>query len=337
MAIRFLAITFFFALVVMWPVNRATGHESLDFDDGNSTNSTSQPAFYQIPIGAQGPSLMANEPSYGFMPFSTDYLWMYLVFVYFFTGVGLYLIIKDTQKIIRIRQDYLGSQSTVTDRTIRLSGIPAQLRSEEMIKETIENLQIGKVESVTLCRDWGDLDKLVEQRMTVLRKLEEAWTVHLGYRRSNQPRPSRRNADSNGEDEESRLLNGDDHEQNHVTSYAEDRPMTRIWYGFLHLQSRRIDAIDYHEERIRKLDEQIKTARKKEYQPTPLAFVTLDSTAAAVSLHAIIYFDRQIISSYSKWQCRQEWTPSRWYFWLISHPHRAMLSGRTRIYRDLAG
>lgn len=283
MAIKFLAITFFFALVVMWPVNRATGHESLSFDDGNSTNRTSQPAFYRIPIDA-ATSRMADEPGYGFMTLSTGYLWMYLVFVYFFTAVGLYLIIKETQRIIRIRQDYLGSQSTVTDRTIRLSGIPPQLRSEEMLKEAVENLQIGKVESVTLCRDWGDLDNLVEQRMKVLRKLEEAWTVHLGYRSSRKSQSSRSNAPSNGEDEESRLLDGDDHEQNHVTTYAEDRPMTRIWYGFLHLQSRRVDAIDYFEERLRKLDEQVKSARKKEYKPTPLAFVTLDSTAAAVGL-----------------------------------------------------
>lgn len=284
MAIKFLAITFFFALVVMWPVNRATGHESLSFDDGNSTNRTSPSAFYQIPIAAQTPSLMADDTGYGFMKISTDYLWMYLVFVYFFTAVGFYLIIKETQKIIRIRQDYLGSQSTVTDRTIRLSGIPPQLRSEEMLKEAVENLQIGKVESVTLCRDWGDLDSLVEQRMRVLRRLEEAWTMHLGHRSSRKPQPSRSNAPSNGEDEESRLLDGDDQEQNHVTADAEDRPMTRIWYGFLHLQSRRVDAIDYYEERLRKLDEQVKAARKKEYKPTPLAFVTLDSTAAAVVL-----------------------------------------------------
>lgn len=286
MAIKFLAITFFFALVVIWPVNRATGHESLNFDDGNSTNSTAAAAFHQLPTSSPVSPFGADEPDekspYDFMTISTDYLWMYLVFVYLFTGVGLRLIIKETQKIIRIRQDYLGGQSTVTDRTIRLSGIPEALRSEEMIKEAVENLQIGKVDSVTMCRDWTELDALVEQRMTVLRKLEEAWAVHLGQRTSKKPQGSGRNTRSNGEDEESRLLDGDEYEQSHVTSYAEDRPMTRIWYGFLHLQSRRVDAIDYYEERLRKLDEQVKSARKKEYKPTPLAFVTLDSTAAAV-------------------------------------------------------
>ena len=291
MAIKFLAITFFFALVVIWPVNRATGHESLSFGDGNSTNSTAEHAIYQLPIDTQFTLSDAESPPYGFMSISTDYLWMYLVFVYFFTGVGLYLIVKETQKIIRIRQDYLGSQSTVTDRTIRLSGIPIELRSEQMIKEAIENLQIGKVESVTLCRDWGELDRLIDQRMVVLRKLEEAWTVHLGYQSSSKSHMAAQAGRNDGEDEESGLLNGDDHEQNHVSSYAEGRPKTRIWYGFLHLQSRQIDAIDYYQERLRKLDEQIKSARKKEYKPTPLAFVTLDSIAAAVGLPFAVQLD----------------------------------------------
>ena len=47
----------------------------------------------------------------------------------------------------------------------------------------MEDLEIGKVESVMLCKDWRELDNLIDERMNVLRKLEEAWTVHLGYRR----------------------------------------------------------------------------------------------------------------------------------------------------------
>lgn len=239
---------------------------------------------YQIPLDAalQAPADSAHA-SDGFPYISTDYLWMYLGFVYFFSGVAIWMIIKETQKIIRIRQDYLGSQSTVTDRTIRLSGIPPALRSEEMVKEAIENLQIGKVESVTLCKEWGELDSLINQRMSVLRKLEEAWTVHLGYQGSSKLSSSRAAAPNDADDEESRLLDGEEHENGHVSSYAQDRPMKRIWYGFLNLQSRQIDAIDYYEERLRKLDERVKTAREKDYKPTPLAFVTLDSTAAAVS------------------------------------------------------
>ena len=286
LAIRFLAITFFFSLVVILPVHvHFTGDYGYDPNDRNSTNAMTRTQAYHSSFDeAYYASAESPDPSGSFMYVYTDYLWMYLGFVYLFTGIAVWLIVKETQKIIRIRQDYLGSQSTVTDRTIRLSGIPPELRSEEMVKETVENLQIGKVESVTLCRDWAELDGLLNQRMAVLRKLEEAWTVHLGHQRSSKSPISRPALPNDNDDEESRLLNGDDQDRDHVSSYAHDRPTTRIWYGFLKLQSRQVDAIDYYEERLRKLDEQIKSARRKEYKPMPLAFVTLDSTAAAVSL-----------------------------------------------------
>ena len=289
MAIRFLAVTLFFSLVVILPV-----HIHYTGDWGFSTNSTDPNANSTIYSSFSSRSLLlqidGDEPPndfwQGLLAPPTDFLWMYVAFTYLFTMLALYLIVTNTKKIIRVRQNFLGSQSTITDRTIRLSGIPEELRSEEKIKETVENLEIGKVDSVMLCKNWKELDDLIDKRMGILRKLEEAWTVHLGYTRSKSHRASLRRVpppDSNGEHEHSPLLDEDENTQSHVTPYAQDRPMTRIWYGFLGLQSRRIDAIDYYEEKLRKLDEHIGTARKKEYKPTPLAFVTLDSTAACVS------------------------------------------------------
>lgn len=292
MATKFLAITFFFSLVVIQPIHIHYSGKSDPDSTHNDTNgnTTAQFLMYKKPTllndihldGSDKPSKQLNLPP-------TNFLWMYVVFVYLFTGVGLYLIVTETKKIIRIRQEYLGSQSTVTDRTIRLSGIPPELRSEDKIKETIEKLEIGKVESVMLCRNWKELDDLMDKRMNVLRKLEEAWTVHLGHisgsknRHHVNSRSSRSAGRVDGNDEESRLLEDGSDEQNRASSSAHERPRIRIWYGFLSLQSRRVDAIDYYEERLRKLDEQIKSARKKDYTPTPVAFVTLDSIAACVS------------------------------------------------------
>ena len=275
MATKYIAITFFFSLVVLLPIHV---HDTGNYGLPNPGNATANGTAFFNAYGNMYPML---EIASSAKPKSTDLmLWIYVVSVYVFTGLALYMIIIETKKVIRIRQDYLGSQSTVTDRTIRLSGIPEELRSEEMIKEAIENLQIGKVESVLLCKDWKELDELVARRMSVLRKLEEAWTVHLGQPKHGGNRVllqvSGVNADEN-------LLNGDNNEQPHVDTAPSDRPKTRIWHGFLGLQSLRIDAIDYYEEKLRKLDEQIKSSRNKIYKPTPLAFVTLDSTAAAVS------------------------------------------------------
>lgn len=224
---------------------------------------------------------------------SETMLWLYLMFVYLFSGIALYLIVSETKKIIRVRQAYLGSQSTVTDRTIRLSGIPEELRSEEMIKETIENLEIGKVDSVLLCKDWRELDELLKNRQGILRKLEEAWTVHLGPQQRYKNRASaQNNSRSDADEESSHLLGGETGFQNSIGAENRERPKTRIWLGFLGLESRLIDAIDYYQEKLRKTDEQIKITRNKVFKPTPLAFVTMDSTAAAVCQLSWSFFVR---------------------------------------------
>ena len=283
MATKYIGTAFFFSLVVLLPIHV---HETGNYGMPNPTNSTKRSA------QAHGDSVPLFY-TYGDKSGSSDskksteaMLWMYTAFVYFFSGLLLYFIVTETKKIIRVRQDYLGSQSTVTDRTIRLSGIPEGLRSEEMIKEAVENLEIGKVESVTLCKDWRELDDLIAKRMKVLRKLEEAWTVYLGHSRHGGSRVLLHGSlpGLNPRDEESlRLLDGDSNDQNTQDTAVVERPKSRIWYGLLGLQSRSVDAIDYYEEKLRRLDEQIKASRNKVFKPMPIAFVTLDSTAAAVS------------------------------------------------------
>ena len=283
MATKYIAITFFFSLVVLLPIHvHETGTYGLP-NPTNSTNSSASIYEFSTPLF----ETYEDEQTHLKGNSSTELiLWMYTCFVYFFSGLLLYFIVSETKKIIRIRQDYLGSQSTITDRTIRLSGIPEGLRSEEMIKEAIENLEIGKVESVLLCRDWKEVDNLMAKRLNVLRKLEEAWTVHLGHPRhdGNRTLPQGSMPSTNSGDEESlHLLHGDRNGRSTHDDNAVDRPKTRLWYGFLGLQSRLVDAIDYYEEKLRRLDEQIKSSRNKVFKPVPIAFVTLDSTAAAVS------------------------------------------------------
>lgn len=229
----------------------------------------------------------------------TDYLWMYLVFVYLFTALILYLIVSETRRIIEIRQEYLGSQTTITDRTIRLSGIPVDLRSEDKIKDFIMDLGIGQVESVTLCRDWKELDNKVIERQSILRKVEEAWTVHLGHRRVErsletlpvvQPRPQEPTGDeSNGDSETTHFLSGAERDPDYIAPYAQQRPTARIWYGRFKLRYKNVDAIDYYEEKLRKIDDEIRTLRKKDFEPMPLAFVTMDSVASAqMAIQAVL-------------------------------------------------
>lgn len=222
------------------------------------------------------------------------YLWAYLIFTYFFSLLTIHLLNKETFKVIKIRQDYLGTQSTITDRTFKLSGMPRELRDEAKLKELVEKLEIGNVESVTLCRNWKELDDLVAARATTLRKLEETWSVYLGQKSKN-CLDDRHRAVSNAvatQDEEavvdeeaqdgerSSLLGGDRNGAAHHHWVDRPRPQTLVWYGPFRLRYKWVDAIDYYEEKLRRLDEQIHVARKKEYQPVDQAFVTMDSIAA---------------------------------------------------------
>lgn len=272
-AIRFLMYASFFAVVVILPIHYAyTGRYGYPWDP---------------------------KPEDGQRPFMEDtkadptYLWMYVVFTYVFTALAIRLLIDQTSKIIRTRQDYLGSQTSLTDRTIRLSGIPPELRSEEKIREFIEKLEIGKVDKVVLCRNWKELDRLVDSRKAILQDLEKAWTKHLGYRHKKSdtqtlPLAHDRQGDGDGvltadvgeDDEQARLLSHDEPERPHVSEHENGRPTTRLWYGPLKLRHKSVDAIDYYEEKLRRLDEKIQATRQKNFVPTPIAFVTMESIAS---------------------------------------------------------
>jgi hypothetical protein len=299
MAIRLFAVLTFLAVTILLPINI----HYREFDPSsafNRTNGSHGSAMFNLHHGPTQLVFDDNVELYkgkgGEIEQDKDhsYLWAYVVFSYLFVGMTLYSVNWETFRIIRFRQDYLGGQSTVTDRTFRLTGIPNDLKSEEQIKDLIENMDLGKVEKVTLCRNWEDLDRLVETRDQVLRRLETSWATFLKQQEKKAPKSQTSRPVENGTNaatpvetptaddgnaelgESGRLLNGD----NDDSSLNEERPQVTIRYGALGLRSRRLDAIDYYEERLRRLDAKIAEAREKNYPPTDMALVTMDSVAS---------------------------------------------------------
>ncbi|KAF2166585.1 hypothetical protein M409DRAFT_23219 [Zasmidium cellare ATCC 36951] len=305
LAMNFLFLTLLFSLVVIKPVHDAFPDDGGDDKGGkdHKKHGDDVDMFYRAGLKRGMDAFSSNSTGNHTGPpflgdFETDYLWMYIVFAYLFSAIAIYLIISETRRIIEVRQEFLGTQTTVTDRTIRLSGIPNHLQDEEKVREFIESLDIGKVESVVLCRNWKELDNAMNWRMDTLRRLEEAYTIHLGYRRVERnyetlpisqpspPEPHGYGTPVVDEDETAALVgaNGD-----HVRPYSKARPQATLRYGFMKLRSRRVDAIDYYEEKLRQADEQVKQLRKKDYAPTPLAFVTMDSVAACqMAIQAVL-------------------------------------------------
>ena len=168
MAIKFLAITSVVAAVVLAPIHAR-------FIDGKVVKPTVAIQTHIQTPSSQMATIVSPPPSQD----RDVYLWVYLMFVYLFSGIAFYLLYTHTLKVIRVRQDYLGRQCTITDRTIRLSGIPRDMRTETAIKNHIERMGIGTVDSVTICRDWKVLDDMMKQRDALLRKLEEIGRAHV--------------------------------------------------------------------------------------------------------------------------------------------------------------
>ncbi|KAF4459481.1 cefP [Fusarium albosuccineum] len=296
MATRLFAVMAFFATVVLLPINSWYDGFVPNFGNHNGDSDDSNKAADMFYLSGQVP---LSDSDFDYLKDKDDkdhswdmgWLWAYVVFTYFFAGLTIYYLNWETFRIIRYRQDYLGSQSTVTDRTFRLTGIPSDLRSEYQIKQLIEKLDIGTVDKVTICRDWKRLDDLVDLRDVTLRSLEGAWATFLKYQRDKNKTRGSQGQSANGAtsnhslnqepDEEAgengRLLNPD---QQAWDASDEGRPKVNIRYGTLGLRSRNLDAIDYYEERLRRLDAKIIDARKKTYTPTDMAIVTMDSVAS---------------------------------------------------------
>lgn len=291
MATKYIAFVLFFSLTIIYPVYQNYGKEETQMGGSSSEG--------ELATQRAGATYRRSETTVGFlqeafptvMDPKTGYLWIYVIFGYLFSFALIYLVITETKRVIRVRQRYLGAQSSITDRTIRLSGIPLRLRSEEKIKQTIENLEIGKVERVTLCKDWKSLDDLMAERMAVLRKLEEAWTVYLGRQGAvTKLNPAEQRSEEGGREQHNvttPLLENGGGGENGIDKMQSGRPTTRISEGWF--KGRRVDAIEHYEEKLQDLDGKIKEARDKDYTPTPLAFVTLDSIAACqMAIQAIL-------------------------------------------------
>jgi calcium permeable stress-gated cation channel len=295
MAIRLFALMAFFAIVVLYPINRhfrppfwvLPSRDNGTHGNGSEMSQDPQYALFQLPLNDDFDIMKGGSKKKQ----NISYLWAYVIFTYLFVAFTIYSINWETFRIIRYRQDYLGSQTTVTDRTFRLTGIPEDLRSEGRIKHLIEKLDIGTVDKITLCRAWKDIDDLVAERDRLLRRLEAAWAEYLRRQEKQSKADSNQSqliensstevADEPNIDAETgengRLMDGSYQRSPLAES---ERPQVTIRYGLLKLQSRKIDAIDYFEEKLRRIDAKIVEAREKDYKATDMALVTMDSVAS---------------------------------------------------------
>lgn len=109
---------------------------------------------------------------------SAWFFYLYAAATYIFSTIVYQFLLDYTKKILKIRQKYLASQNSITDRTILLSGIPAKLlikNDPQILAEFVESMGIGKVVDVNFVYDWEPLNKLFDRRKWVISQLEELY------------------------------------------------------------------------------------------------------------------------------------------------------------------
>ena len=268
---------------------------------------------YTGKLDQEYPSEVENLKSDQKKKLQQQYLVAYTLFTYVFTFVVLYFLFKQTRKVISIRQKYLGKQNSITDRTIELSGIPPFLRDEEDLRRHIESLGIGEVTSVVLVREWGDLNKLFELRLKVLRKAESYWAEYFarkGVKNIHEITPGNIYPQLRENINISRLRHGysdsDEHSNNSLEEsfssegrtsdrtttvqnsvrdlnlFAEaNRERPKIRRGMFGIFGKEEDAISHFSEKLEVIDKEILRARGREYPGTSTAFITMKSVAQA--------------------------------------------------------
>ncbi|ODV88193.1 hypothetical protein CANARDRAFT_26342 [[Candida] arabinofermentans NRRL YB-2248] len=227
---------------------------------------------------------------------TTAYLLVCTVFTYIFTAIVYFFLFRETTHIIKTRQKCLGSQRSITDRTIAISNIPQDLEDEEALKTHIETLGVGKVENIALVHDYSELNKLFNERKIVVRKLEQLYSSFYGldirilskkstasttlkvYRSLDGPQPGDIVYSPNLEefeglpDESTPLLKAFD---------SKNRPKKRPTHR-LTMFGPRVDSFDYFSKKLIILDKQINALKaKNDFKSIPHAFVTMTSMSDA--------------------------------------------------------
>ncbi|VUG18522.1 DEBR0S3_13608g1_1 [Brettanomyces bruxellensis] len=257
MCVKILLVLSVLGIAFMCPVRYwLTGH----FDRDLPGSATGAPG---------GPTGDHSEPP--------GYLLLCTIFTYVFTLVVYYFMFSETRHIIRTRQRFLGSQKSLTDRTIMITNVPAPMRDETALKMHIEQLGVGRVDSVFLARDYTVLRELFVRREAVRSRLEALYSRYYGLE-VHVLRPAAGGAHGAPAVALRGLPGGVTGPPGDATGSR--RPLLRL--GPLGLVGRKVDAIRYFSWLLVHTDGQIRRLKHRAtFRPIPCAFVSMKSVTDA--------------------------------------------------------
>ncbi|KAI7864770.1 hypothetical protein BDF14DRAFT_1875829 [Spinellus fusiger] len=266
MGFKLFSLCAFFGIIVLYPVSKMGGDLSDPIIDpeqpGNSTITTNSRL-------SMPDTLFALDLS----SYSPTFLWVYLFFTYFFCFATFYFTFMNYRDYVYIRREFLlRTAKTIPSRTIIVTGIPTQLRTNRKLAEYFEKLGIGVVESVHIIRHVDRLLEFIKERAQYLRRLEAAYADYWGN-------PCH---DNNYNPEE--LLREAERDQSlHALDWStggRKRPMVKD--GFMGFLGQPVDAIQFYTEKFNAIDEVVLKARKHgKFIATNVGFVTYEDTISA--------------------------------------------------------
>ena len=175
-----------------------------------------------------------------------SWLYPHIAFGYVFTFIMLFFIWVNYKAVVRLRQQYFGSdeyQSSLHARTLMLIDLPNKARSDEALQQKAMHLKSpAQFSQAQIGRDVGALPALIEKHDSAVRKLEGVLAKYL----------------------------------KNPAKLPPNRPMCKGHNG-------QVDAIDYYTSRVQSLEAQIEAARdgNDKLHPRPYGFVSYPSIPAA--------------------------------------------------------
>ena len=158
-----------------------------------------------------------------------------------------------------------------------ITDLPNHLQGEHALAVYFENMDFS-VESVSVVREPGSLEELLDKRTRALLKLEHAWVKYVGNPSSVESYDPSLNVRS---DTAGGLLidagDGGESQPNRLVVPNRGRPTLRP-----HLFSfRKIDAIEHLQSKFHELDEKVQKKRRTKFKATSAAFVTFEKMSSA--------------------------------------------------------
>ncbi|CAM9285048.1 unnamed protein product, partial [Heterosigma akashiwo] len=100
-------------------------------------------------------------------------MWFHVVGMYLLTAITMWQLVVEFRTYTRLRHEFLRRRRALF-RSVLVEEVPRPLRSQATLRAYFEKLYPGQVVEVFLCQRLEALTRLIEQRESVLAKLEHA-------------------------------------------------------------------------------------------------------------------------------------------------------------------